>query len=99
MRLTAAVEAADPHPRLLALIQVAKVRAENADQSFRILAVAYEVREFVPQSGEFSGRLPGSDFGDTFIEQRVSTRVFLVNLKVHHDGRSSTSLAVIGKAR
>ena len=99
MRLAGAEEAADPHARLLALIQVAKVGAEDAAQPFRILAVAYEVREFVPQGVEFSGRLPAGDFGDTLIEQRVGTRVFLVNLKVHHDGRTSASLAVIGTAR
>lgn len=40
--------AANPDPRLLGLVQVAEVGAEDAAQAFRVLAVAHEIRQFVP---------------------------------------------------
>ena len=76
MRLAGAEEAADPNAGLLRLIQVAKVCAEDAAQTFGVLAIADEVGQFVTQGVQFSRCLAAGDFGDTLIEQRVGTRVF-----------------------
>ena len=97
VRLAGAEEPADPNARLLALVQVAQIGAEDANQAIGILAVADEVDEFVAQGVEFGGRLAARHLRDALVEQRVGTWVFLVNLKVLH-GRTSTSLAVIGTA-
>ena len=84
MRLAGAEEPAHPDARLLGLVQVAEVGAEDAAQPFGVLAVADEVGEFVAQGLEFGGRLPAGDLGDALVEQRVGTRVLLVDLAVHH---------------
>ena len=55
VRLAGAEEAADPDARLLGLVEVAEVGAEDAAQPLRVLAVADEVREFVAQGLEFRG--------------------------------------------
>ena len=101
VRLARAVEAADPHGRLLGLLDVLQVDVEDVFQALFVLAIAHEGFELVPQNGQRLVGLFVVDAGHALVDQLSGRRVLLVDVAIEHVlplVQNSLS-AVIGTAR
>ncbi len=101
MRLARAVEAADPHGRLLGLLDVLQVDVEDVFQALFVLAIADKGFELVPQDGQRLVGLLVVDAGHALVDQLSGRRVLLVDVAIEHVlplVQNSLS-AVIGTAR
>jgi hypothetical protein len=101
VRLARAVEATDPHRRLLRLFDVLQVGFQNVDQALFVLPIADKGVQLVPQDRQRLVGLLVIDAGHALVDQLAGRRVLLVDVAIEHVlplNQNSLS-AVIGTAR